>query len=229
MQKTKNLNYNLELYVNANYSKIEETLSDCFDADSQIKLAKAYLLKGDYLKSAQMYKSLNNKFLEGYANLLAGNFALTQQLWEDLEETSPIVAWGKSLMGFIKLHVVKYPTFFQIRNFLEVDLNALLVAGQKEYAENIMSGLNIFVEINPESYKYVARVLLNHKYCGIAIPLLQKSLDVYYKDPETHYMTAKSYLYLQDKTHAIKYLKTCLNFHPDYLPAKKMLNYLRTN
>lgn len=228
-QKIKTLDYNLELYVNANYSKIEQILSDSDDVNSLAKLAKCYLINGKYIQASNIYEKLGDKFLQGYANLLGGNLAITQKLWDEVKETSPLIAWEKSLIGFINLHVTKYPTYFQIRNFLEVDLNMLLTSGQKSYAQNIMSGLNIFTEINPEAYKYVARVLLNHKYYSIAIQLLEKSLDIYYKDPETHFMLAKSHLYMQNNTQATKYLKTCLSFHKDYFPAKKLLNFLKNN
>ena len=94
---------------------------------------------------------------------------------------------------------------------------------QFKMVENILSAADIIAEFNPEAYKFIGRVLLNNGYCTQGYEFLQKARDIYYSDPETHYLLAQYYLLINDKNAASKILKKSLSFNPHYFPASNLL------
>lgn len=193
------------------------------DFEKNYEQAKKSLFEGDWKKAKKLFTKINAQYERGYCELMLGNFEKTKKIWLELEPQSPVIEWGQSLLGFIELHVVKSPTFFQIRNFLEMDLDALLKARQSGFAENIINGAHIFAQINPESYKYLGRVLLNNKYYKISKMFLDTAKNICYKDPEVHFLLAKYYIANAQTEDAKKSLKTTLEIEPAYFPAKNLL------
>ena len=57
-----------------------------------------------------------------------------------------------------------YPTFFQIRNFLEIDLGLLIKYEKFGYINNLLKMAQKFQGINSESYKFFGRGLLKNGY-----------------------------------------------------------------
>ena len=49
---------------------------------------------------------------------------------------------------------------------------------------------------------------------------LEKSKDIFYKDPELHFLFAKYYIKTREYDLADFHLDECLNILPDYYPAK---------
>ena len=116
-----------------------------------------------------------------------------------------------------------YPTFFQIRNFLEIDLSLLVKYEKYDYINNLLKMAQKFQGINGESYKFFGRGLLKNGYPKEAKFFLDKSLEDYYKDVELHYLFAEYYLYCGDMANAKKAAANCLAINPNYYPAVKLL------
>ena len=81
---------------------------------------------------------------------------------------SPRALWGIALVNIINGYVEKYPTYFEIRNFYEIDLDFLLKNEKIEYIESILGALETLSSINQEIYKYTARVMLVNNLPEIA-------------------------------------------------------------
>ena len=152
-----------------------------------------------------------------------------KNIWSQIKIDTSASLWGKSLIQFIELYVTDIPTFFQIRAFLEVDLDALLKANLITYCENIVNGTHLFAKNNQESFKFVARAFLNNQYFEIAETFLNRAKDICYIDPEVHFMLAKCYQRQGNKDKTIKSLITCLEKGYGYYPAKKMLEEITKN
>lgn len=138
------------------------------------------------------------------------------------ESDSPRSNWGKTLTEIINGCIVRFPTYFEIRNFLEIDLDFLLKNKKIDYIENILGSLKILININNETYKYVARVMLENNFDDTAKKYLDKSKDVFYNDVELHFLYAKYYIKTSKYHLAYKHINICLEFLPDYFPAKKI-------
>ncbi len=215
-----------EFYVNKNHKYLKERLYDSNNATEKEYLAKIYIEEKDYLKAAKIYSQLNMRYELGRCVLLSGNLEETKLIWSGINEDNPATLWGKSLIEFINLYVIHIPTFFQIRAFLEVDLDAMLNANLITYCENIVNGAHLFEQNNQESYKFIGRVFVNNEYFDLAELFLQKAKKVCYVDPEVHFMLAKCHIHNNDTKSAISSLKTCLEKGYGYYPAKIMLKKL---
>lgn len=215
------------LYQTKEYSKLKKICIKEDDNWYKNILAKVFFYEKKYNHAAKIYYELKMFYESGYCLLLQGDLYNTKRLWDKVNEDSPITSWGKALLGFIEKKPEAKPTYFQVRNFLEQDLDALLSANLIEYAENVINSIDMLAQINSESYKYVARVLFNHGYFDISKNFLEQSKEIYYKDPETHFLIAKINIQNNALPDAIESLKKTLEINPEYFPAKKLLEKIK--
>lgn len=134
-------------------------------------------------------------------------------------QDSPRAKWGNILVSVLIGYLDNYPTFFQIRNFYEIDLDFLLRNEKLDYVEKLLGALDIFVRINQEAYKFAARVMYENNLLSAAYNYMLKSKEVYYNDAELHFMLAKYFLRVHDNDEAYYYINECLKLIPDYYPA----------
>ena len=186
------------------------------------KDAKNKFLSGDY--SVENYFRQNNFILEyAYCKLLSSDIKTAKNELQKIETFDFRANWGVKLIQFINGYILNTPSYFQIRNFLEIDLNLLLNAGQAGFVENIINGADLFYSVNPESYKFISRVMLNNDFTDVALYYLFKAKDKFYYDPEMHLTLANCYLKSGDTNMAKESIDNCLRILPEYYPAKKLL------
>lgn len=184
--------------------------------------AKQKLLTGDY--SVSDFFRQNESILEyAYCLLLLGKVEEAKKEFMKVSDFDFRANWAEKLIQFIQGYVKIVPSYFQIRNFLEIDLNLLLQAGQAGYVEYVINGADLFYSVNPESYKFISRVMLNNNYTEIALHYLSKARDKFYNDPEMHLMLANCYFKMGDKQQAKISANNCLNIFPEYFPARRLL------
>ena len=105
--------------------------------------AKKLFLLGDYF--VEDYFQQNDYLLEyGYCKLLKGEVGEAKPVFKELSRNDLRANWAGKLINFIEGYVLSIPSYFQIRNFLEIDLNLLIQAGQPAYVENIINGADLF-------------------------------------------------------------------------------------
>ncbi len=152
------------------------------------KEAKDLFLSMDY--SIEDYFKTNNYVLEyAYCKLLKGDAETAKNEFLKILNYDTRANWGYKLTQFIDGYVMNVPSYFQIRNFLEIDLNLLIKSKLPDFVENVINGADIFYSINPESYKFIARVMLYNNFDEIAfyylkkvqIALHEENLDLLYK------------------------------------------------
>ena len=90
---------------------------------------------------------------------------------------SPRGIWGCSFVSVLKGYMSKFPTYFGIRNFFEIDLDFLLKNNKIDYVEQCLGALELFSTINQETYKFAARVMLENKLFTSALKYLDKSKE----------------------------------------------------
>ena len=143
-----------------------------------------------------------------------------------VRNSSPCINWLLALINIIEGKEEIYPSYFQIRNFYEQDLELLFLYKKERYIKTIIDNQEYFEYFNREIYKYTGRVLLNNNVIDKAEELFLKSLDIYYNDPETHFSLGELYLKKQNKEIAIKEFKLSSEVNGNYLPAVNMLKDL---
>lgn len=193
------------------------------------EIAKKELLQLNFSKCEPYFKKNKNLLELGYCKLLRGKLKDAKKLFAAISNHNPRGHWALRLIQFIEGYVCFMPTYFEIRNFLEIDIHLLLKAKQIKFVENIINGDDLFAEVNTESYKFIARVLMFNKHYDIAKIYLDKGINYSYTDPELHILNAEYHLINNDKESAIKSLRNCLNVLPEYYPAKTKLKELGEN
>ena len=132
---------------------------------------------------------------------------------------SPRGLWGCSLTTVLKGYMTKCPTYFGIRNFLEIDLEFLLKNNKIDYVEQCLGALDVFSAINQEVYKFTARVMLKNHLYSSALKYMDKSKQIFYNDAELHFIYAKYYMDTRNYPSAYFYINECLKLLPSYYPA----------
>lgn len=183
--------------------------------------AKNKLLNCDF--SDEDFFLQNDFLLEyGYCKLLKGDVDSAEPAFKSLKDNDLRADWAFKLLQFIKENISTVPSYFQIRNFLEIDLHLLIKAGQASFVENIINDSDIFYSMNPESYKFIARVMLYNDFNDVALFYLNKAKNRFYYDPEMHFMMANCYIKMGDRDSALNSVKNCLYILPQYFPAKRL-------
>ncbi len=213
-----------ELYVNKNFGKLKQYYLPEASTASLTHLARVLFISGDYISAEQIYVKLGQDLESGYCALYQSNIQKAEFFWKNLRDESPCALWAQSLLEILKNDVHFYPSFFQLRSFLEIDLHNFIINKQFDYVQKIVNILGILVQINGESYKYVGRVFYNNGNYKDAVTLLEKSKDICYEDPEVHVLLAKAYQAQNEIILAKKSIQNCLNVVPDYYPALKFFN-----
>lgn len=189
-------------------------------------LARKALWEGDISSAYQLFDKAHSLLGCGYCKLMMGekDDALNYLLL--IKDSSPAVNWLIELIKFLNSDESSSPTYMQIKNFYEQDLNMLFKYNQNEYVNKIIKGNTFFECYNKEIYKYTARVLLNYDLVALAETYIKKSLDIYYNDPETHFILGEIYM-KNNKIENAKYeYKKSNEVIGVYLPAQKRLNDL---
>lgn len=155
-----------------------------------------------------------------YLAILNDDLKTAQAVFESID--SPRAMWGKTFVDILMGYIERYPTYFEIRNFMEIDLDFLIKNEKINYVEQFLGSLDFLSGINREVYKYAARTMFENKLYKSALEYMEKSKKLFYKDPELHFMLAKYYIGLGEFKEADYYLSECLKFVPDYYPAIKM-------
>jgi len=145
-----------------------------------------------------------------------------------LDKGSDIRAdWGCFLVQLLKADINSYPTYFQIRNFLEIDINIFILYCKENYIEKIIRYADFMAYYNPECYKFIGRVFWANNLMPAAMFFLNRAKDKFYHDPELHYLLAYIYFYNnRDYSKCKKALTTCLELLPKYAPAAALLKKL---
>jgi len=194
---------------------------------------KEKLFAGD-LKGTKAFFAKNGYTLEyAYCKLLEDDLKGAKQLFSKIKEFDNRAMWGYKIVSILQkkytereIPYAEMPSFFQLRSFLEVDLNLLMTYNKGNYVEIICGYSDVFANINTESYKYFARAFHFHNYPQFAEFFAQKAKDTFYNDPELHYQLALMKYTNGNKEEAQKYCLSCLHILPNYFPAVKMLNKL---
>lgn len=192
------------------------------------KKAKEMLLAG-FDEDCQQFFVKNGCVLEdAYLNFFAGDLEYAKRQFELIEDVDVRAHWALFEISLIEGDVQEYPSYFEIRNFLEIDLNILITYCQGTFVEKIIRYADYMYTINPEVHKFIGRVLYNNGLKEQGLFFLNRAKSYFYHDPELHFLL--SYIYFLDKDYvkAQKSVDDCLRILPDYFPARDMKKKLES-
>ena len=194
-------------------------------------VSKYAQIKNDFLsgkiKGCRAYFEDNGYFIEAaYSCIILDKLDKAEELFLKTKDMDIRANWGLFLLQMIKGDIKSFPTYFQIRNFLELDLNILILYCKGNYIEKIIKYADFMAYYNPECYKFIGRVFWANNLISAAKFFLRRAKDKFYQDPELHYLLAYIFYNEKDIEHCKKALNTCLEILPEYNPAKKLLQQI---
>ena len=127
--------------------------------------------------------------------------------------------WGLFLVGLLQGKVERYPTYLELRNFLEIDIQFLIDNYKGDYVQRVVDCADFFFEVNPESYKFIGRVFAANGFEHEALHFLERGKSGFYRDPELHFILAGLHSVGGRPDAARQALDTCLQILPGYYPA----------
>lgn len=194
------------------------------DTNSEYKNAVKNLLSGTNLECQQFFAEKKSLLELGYCEILSDNLENAKKIFNIIIDEDIRAVWGLFMISLIEGDVKKYPSYFELRNFLEIDLNLLISYYKGSYVENIIRYADFMFTINPEVYKFIGRVLYNNGYQEQAMFFLNRAKSYFYNDPELHYLLAYIFYNDRDYVKAKESVDNCLKILPEYFPAINMKN-----
>lgn len=161
-----------------------------------------------------------------YCHIINENLEEAKVLINLVKESSPNIKWLLGLIDILEDKEEIYLSYFEIRNFYEQDLELFFQYKKYEYIDKIIKKIQLLEYFNREIYKYTARVFFNNKIFDTAEGFLKKSLDIFYNDPETHYLLGEIYNLQGNLKLARKEFQTSTDVNNGYQPAIKRLKDL---
>ena len=198
--------------MNSEYSKAKEKLLAAADSDCQ-----QFFIKNSLVLETAYYELLNNKPVNA------------RKLFLQISDMDIRAHWGAFISAMVTGKIDEYPSYFELRNFFEIDLNLFLQRYLGNYVENIVKYLDWLCTINPEVHKFTGRVFLKNGYTEYGLFYLNRAQDYFFQDPELHYLLAEYFVSVNDLDNANISLKNCLKILPEYFPAINLQKKLNIN
>lgn len=192
--------------------------------------AKNKLLTFALDDECQSFFEKNGYYLElGYSQIFRGDLKGADKTFSLIMNSSSRAHWAKTMTEIISNKLAPYPTYFEIRNYLEIDLNLLINYEQGDFVKEILSYSDLFSSVNPETFKYLGRVFWNNQLYSYGKFFLEQAKNHLYQDPELHILLAEAYIAEGKEEKALKSVQTCLNMIPEYFPALNLKRKLIKN
>lgn len=191
-------------------------------------------VKKDFLsgriKGCKSFFKHNNYVLEAaYCCIILDQFEEAKELFTKVAGENIRAHWGLLLLQMLTGEISRPPTYFEVRNFLEIDLNIFILYCRGDFVEKIIRYADYLAFYNPECYKFIGRVFWANNLMPAAMFFLRKAKDKLYNDPELHYLLAYIYYYNDnDIEKCQRALSTCLEILPNYAPAVKLFDKILT-
>ena len=216
------------IYSDKNYDKAKEIIlnSDKSNEEEyQELLGLIYFYQFDFVKSAEIFKNISDKYKYAYSLLLLNQHEECREVL-NAAPMSPAVNWTLFFCEMFSPHVTHTPTYLQIRSFLERDLNLYLKIDLDEYVQKIIDISDFLFEVNPETNKLIAKTFLYNNYPEYAKEYLTRAFEYTDKDAELYYLSGIYYLGQNEISDAKSSFKKTLILNENYIPAKIKLKEL---
>lgn len=186
---------------------------------TKYKQIKQDFLSGRFKGCRAFFESNNYPVEAGYCYMVLDNFSKAKELFEKAQIDNIRGHWGLLLLQILEEKISMAPTYFEVRNFLEIDLDIFMTYNKGDIVQQIINYSDFLAFYNLECYKFIGRAFWSHNYLPAAMFFLNKAKDKLYKDPELHYLLAYIYYLNNNVNYCKKEIDTCLEILPQYAPA----------
>lgn len=175
------------------------------------------LLAGDYVSAQENLDIEKYPLIFAYALFLSGDFERADCVLTHIDSIR--ANWLRKLIILFTHGKMVRPTYFEIRNFLELDIDLFIISQRINYLEKLLGYSKQLADVNRETYKLIGRVLFNNNLLALSKTFLDLYKNMVYYDPELHFIYAKYYIIQKDYNSALTSINQCLMVLPEYYPA----------
>lgn len=183
------------------------------------KQVKQDFLSGRFKGCRDYFESHNYYAEAGYCYMILNNFAKAKEQFEKAKVSDIRGHWGLLLLQMQEEKISMAPTYFEVRNFLEIDLDIFITYCKGDIVQQIIKYADYIAFYNLECYKFIGRAFWAHNIMPAAMFFLNKAKEKLYNDPELHYLLAYIYYTNNDISNCKKEIEVCLSILPQYAPA----------
>lgn len=205
---------------------IENLLKDLqnFKTNQFQNIADICLTLGKFEPARNMYIKANNLAGIAFSLILLKEIQKARKVLVNTPD-SPAKFWCEFLAELFTEEDItrKYPSFFEIRHFLELTVYLLLRSKNQHYINLIIKNLNKLLEINLDSEKLIGYAYFHFGDLENALSLLNNSIQRNQYDGEIYFVLGKLYLQKGSAHDALAMLENAQLFLPDHAPTKELL------
>src|SRR5574344_2200264 len=144
--------------------------------------AKQDLLSSQDIECLKFFKK-HNCYLElGYFYLINDSFGNAKKYFKKIADVNIRAHWASFLVELIEGNISYYPTYFELRNFLEIDLDFLIKHFKGDYVEKIVNYSDFLSSINSEVNKFIGRVFFINGMEKFAKIYFERAKNSFYND-----------------------------------------------
>ena len=232
---------------------INEEISKAFKFVNEDRFNEAEQVIEDLLKNSQIKEKLKTNQLQNIADicLSLGKFELARNIYikannlpgvafslillKEIQKAkevlisaldSPAKFWCEFLAELFseKKSIKKWPSFFEIRHFIELTVYLLLKSKNQSYINVLLKNLNKLLDINLDSEKLIGYAYFHFGDLENALCLLNNSIKRNPYDGEIYFVLGKLHLQKGSVHDALAMLENAHLFLPDHAPTKELLD-----
>lgn len=187
-------------------------------------IGDVYLALGEFNLAKSAYEKSSNGASLAFTLILLKDLDKVKRILEKTNE-SPASKWCNFLILLFRNEIKKdhWPTFLQIRHFLEFTGYYLLLSKNDLFLKLLIKNLSKLIDINIASAKLIGSAYLNMGYLDEAISFLLKSIKTDSFDGEGYFLLGKAYFLKKDFKNSISILSKAELFLPNHLPTKELI------
>ncbi len=205
-----------------------QDLKDFIKLSHLQNIAEIYLSLGKFKLAANTYLMTDNPAGTAFSYVLLKEIDKAKQILATTPD-SPAKFWCQYLCELFSGHSVKnYPSFLEIRHFLEVTVYLLLRSNNQPYINLIIKNLKKLLDINVDSEKLVGYAYFHFGDLNNAELLLKNSVKRSAYDGEVFFMLGKLYLQKGLVSNALSMLENSSLLLPEHYPTQELLKKVKS-
>lgn len=224
------LNEALELVNHCNYARASNLVKGVISQENSLKklnsfqlqeLAGVLLLSGEYDLACSTFRMSGNLAGEAFIKVILGQVDEAKKIIQEVPD-SPAKNWCKFLIEVFSknLFIKTWPTFLQIRHFMEITVYYLLATKNIVFLELLLSKLNKLLNINVDTEKFVGYAFFHFGKNKEAADILMKSLKRNQYDGEIYYVLGLIYDEEGLYNESLSMLENANLLLPDHYPTR---------
>jgi len=216
------------------FNEAEETITPLLSNSENLKLSQFQNI-ADISLILGKFELARNTYIK--ANNLPGvtlSFILQKEIQKAKEvlvntPDSPAKFWCEFLTELFaeEESIQKWPSFFEIRNFLELTVYLLLRSNNQKYIDLFIKNLNKLLDKNLDSEKFIGYAYFHFGDLDNALSLLNNSIKRNSYDGEIFFVLGQLYLKKGSPYDSLAMLENAQLLLPEHTPTKELLERVK--